>query len=282
MIGVDQMARRREYRSRTLERGIAVLRCFGADSPELSLTEIVGRTGMPKATVFRILCTLCEAGMVVHDETHRRYRVGACALDLGTAFLQALRLPSIAAPYLERLAVECMESASAAILDGAQVVYVARAATRRWMSVNLQVGSRLPAYCTSMGRAMLAYRPWREVRALLARTTLVAYTPKTVTDLSRLAEILHAVRTHGYAVNDEELEIGLRSAAAPVLAGLDRALAALNVSAPSSRVSLEMLVEEFVPRLLQATREISDVLRRAAEAGADLDNPGTLPVARPR
>jgi IclR family pca regulon transcriptional regulator len=252
------------------------------DTPELSLTEIVGRTDIPKATAFRMLCTLCDAGMLEHDEASRRYRVGPHALDLGTAFLQALRLPSIAAPYLERLAGECMESASAAILDGAQVVYVARAATRRWMSVNLQVGSRLPAYCTSMGRIMLAYRPWTEVRALLARTPLVAYTPKTVTDLDRLAEILAAARATGYAVNDEELEIGLRSAAAPVMAAPGQASAAINVSAPSSRVSLDALVEEFVPRLVRTAEDISAVLRRAAGTGVDLGGLGGLLAWAPR
>lgn len=279
---VTGTARRREYRSRALERGIAVLRCFGVNTPELSLTEIVGRMGIPKATVFRILRTLCDAGMLERDEASGRYRVGPYALELGTAFLQALRLPSIASPYLERLAGECMESASAAILDEAQVVYVARAATRRWMSVNLQVGSRLPAYCTSMGRILLAYRPWEEVRALLARTPLVAYTPKTVTDLDRIEEILLMARAAGYAVNDEELEIGLRSAAAPILLAPGRALAAINVSAPSSRVSLDALVGEFVPRLVRTAEEISAALSRVAGAGADLSRFGALPAASPR
>jgi IclR family pca regulon transcriptional regulator len=272
VAGTVQRTVEHVYRVQSLQRGAAVLRCFTSQSPQLSLTDIVGRTGIPKPTAFRTLLALCESGLLDRDPATRKYHVGVCALDLCAAFLEALRLPGVAMPHLERLAHECMESASMAILDGVQVVYVARAATRRWMSAHLQVGSRLPAYCTSLGRVLLAYRPWRETKALLARERLLPHTPKTVTDLGRLAEILAEVRVKGYSINDEELELGLRSAAAPIRLGPDKAFAAVNVSTPSARVSLGVLVDEFVPKLVQTARSISEAMEKIARVGVDVAN----------
>ena len=229
------------------------------------------KTGIPKATTFRILSVLCTAGLLEHDPALRRYRVAVHALDLSAAYLETLRLPSLASPYLEALADQCMESSSMAVLDEAEVVYVARAATRRWMSLNLQVGSRLPAHCTSMGRVLLAYRSWNEVEDLLTLVPPVAYTPKTVTDISRLREILAEVRATGFAVNEEELELGLRSAAAPVTVGQE-VLAAINISTSTSRTSLDVLIGEFVPKLVNTTREVSEAITRVVRVGRNALN----------
>jgi IclR family pca regulon transcriptional regulator len=188
-----------------------------------------------------------------------RYRLHLKALDLGSAFLGSLKLPSLALPHLEALARDTMEAASMGVLDGAEVVYIARAATRRWMSTNLQVGSRLPAYCTSLGRAILAYLPLEEARRLLQGVSMTAHTEYTVTEPEVLLRMLGEVRRRGYAWNNEELEIGLRSVAAPVRRA-GGVVAAINVSAASARISADRMETEFVPRLLEAAEKVSHAI----------------------
>lgn len=147
-----------------------------------------------------------------------------------------------------------------AVLEGSSIVYVARAATKRWMSTNLQVGSRLPAFCTSLGRAILAYKPFNEVKGILSKVKLTSYTPYTITELKTLDKILVKTRQDGYVINDQELEVGLRSAAAPIRETSGKVIASINISMASARVPLEMLQKEFIPHLLATAKEISRVL----------------------
>lgn len=237
---------------------------------------------LPKGTVHRYVSTLQKLGYLSQDGNRGRYKLTIKVLDLGFSALNSLSFPNIALPYLERLAHSCQESASMAVLEGSEVVYVARAATKRWMSTNLQVGSRLPAYCTSMGRVLLAYKPWDEVAELLKDQELIAYTPYTVTDLAKLKEILAKVREDGYAVNDQELEVGLRSAAAPVRGGGGEIIAAINISMAAARVSHEVLQEKFIPCLLDTAKEISRALgfRSLSDTQTKVTGSGIVKIKR--
>jgi IclR family transcriptional regulator, pca regulon regulatory protein len=255
----SETGRRRRYELKTLYRGLEVLNCFTPPTSRLTLQEVGHRLHWPKSTAYRFVAALVEMGYLIQDPSTRQYRLSIKLLDLGFGCLQGLGIPTIALPYLEELAQQCQESSSMSVLDGSDVLYVARAATRRWMSVTLQVGSRLPAYCTSMGKVLLAALPWSEVQQRLGGVQLVKCTPKTIVSLDLLKRELARVREQGYAINDEELEIGLRSAAAPVYGAAHAVFAAVNISTSSSRVSRAALVTQFVPRLLRTSRAISDL-----------------------
>lgn len=252
--------KRKKYRIKALSRGLEILQCFSSTASALKLKDIAHKLNLPEVTVFRYISTLQDLGYLAKDESTKSYRLTIKVLDLGFSALNNLSFPQIALPYLEELAQKCQESASMAVLEGSEIVYVARAATKRWMSTNLQVGSRLPAFCTSLGRALLAYKPFTEVERILGKEKFTPYTPYTVTNIKALKEILAKVRQDGYAINDQELEIGLRSSAAPVRGAEGKVIASINVSMASARVSLEMLKEEFVPHLLTTAKEISRVL----------------------
>jgi IclR family transcriptional regulator, pca regulon regulatory protein len=249
------------YFVRALAQGLAVLEQFDAAGGALSLMEVSRGLGCTKATAFRHLATLVELGYLEVDAPTRRYRPSVRALRLGAAYLSALSLPELAAPVLERLSARLGESTNLAVLDGAEVVYVARVGSKRILSTNLRVGSRLPAYCTSMGKVLLAWLDEPRLRAALAATRFERVTPRTVTSAARLRPILRLVRQRGWAVNDQELDLGLRSCSAPVLDRGGAAVAALNVSASSAQASLEELEQRFVPAVVEAAREITQVVR---------------------
>ncbi|HTT72283.1 MAG TPA: IclR family transcriptional regulator C-terminal domain-containing protein [Anaeromyxobacteraceae bacterium] len=260
----------RSYLIRSLVHGLEVLEQFGGSPRGLTLTEISRALGRGKATTFRYLATLTELGYLDLEPESRRYRPAVRALRLGGAYLAALSLPELAAPHLERLARELGESANLAVLDEGEVVYVARVGARRILSTNLQVGSRLPAHCTALGKVLLAHLPPAEQARRLARLPLAPFTPRTLTSLPRLREALAAVRARGYALNDQELDLGLRSCAAPVLDRRGAVVAAVNVSASSARVSRHGLETRYVPAVRRTARELSALLvglRREGEEG---------------
>jgi IclR family pca regulon transcriptional regulator len=244
----------------SLERGLAVLQVFSSDAPSLTLSETATRAGVTRATARRILLTLERLGYVRSDG--RRFSLTPRVLRLGYAYLSSLGLWQLAEPHMEQLAELTHESCSAATLDGTSLVYVARVPARRVMAISLRVGSRLPAYPTSMGRVLLADLPPAELDDYFRRATLERLTPGTVTDERRLRRLLDQVRQQGYALVDQELEDGVRSIAAPIRGRDGRALAALNVSGHAGRVSVEQLREEFLPHLLHATKLIGDEAAR--------------------
>ena len=235
-----------------LVRGLAVIRCFDAEAPELTLSEVARRSGTSRATARRVLHTMLSLGDV--DSDGRLFRLRPTVLELGWSFLASLRLPELVQPHLERLSAEVGESSSVAVLDGTDVVYVARVATRRLMTVGIHVGTRFPAYATAMGRAILAASGAEEQERVLAASELDALTSRTVTDTERLRERLAGVAERGYALNDQELELGLRSLAVPVHGRDGRVVAAVNVSTHVTRGSVEDTVADLLPPLL-ATRE---------------------------
>jgi IclR family pca regulon transcriptional regulator len=235
-----------------------VLQVFSHDRPALTVSEVARLTGITRATARRILLTLEKLGHVRSDG--RLFSLTPRVLSLGWAYLSSLNLWEVAQPLMEDLVEETRESCSAAALDLPDIVYVARVPTRRIMAIALGVGTRLPAHPTSMGRVLLADLPDDELDRYLAETPLVRFTEHTITDPERLRATLHEVRVNGWALNDEELEIGLRSIAAPIRGAGGRTTAALNVSAAASRVSTPELESRFLPALLRTADQISESL----------------------
>src|ERR1700735_5084925 len=198
----------------SLDRGLAVIKAFGPDRDRLSLSEVARATGLTRAATRRFLLTLVKLGYVRSDG--RQFSLRPRVLELGYAYLSGLALPDVAAPHLEELVARLRESSSISVLDGHHVVYVVRVPTKRIMTVAISVGTRFPAYATSMGRVLLAALSPDELERYLAEAKLEPLTDRTVTDADRLREILAAVAEQGYAIVDQELEEGLRAVAAPI------------------------------------------------------------------
>ena len=239
-------------------KGLAVLEAFGRGHERLTIAEAARLTQLDRATSRRCLLTLERLGYAVHDG--KTFALTARVLSLGQAYLAATPLPEQVQPFLDRLAATVQESCSCSVLDGTEIVYVARAAQRRVMSIGLGVGSRLPAYCASMGRVLLAALPNDEVAAVLARTTIRPLTPRTRTDPDELLREIAAVRTQGYAIIDEELEIGLRSLAVPIRNGAGRVVAAINTGVQAGRVDVDHLRSTILPALLDVQRRLALVV----------------------
>jgi IclR family pca regulon transcriptional regulator len=250
----------------SLERGIAVIQVFSREHPALTLSEVARLTGMTRATARRILITLEKLGHVRSDG--RLFSLTPRVLTLGWAYLSSLNLWEIAQPLMEDLVEETHESCSAATLDLPDIVYVARVPTRRIMTITLGIGTRLPAYATSMGHVLLADLPQDELDEFLARGVFVRYTDNTLTDRGALRAELARVRQQGWALVDQELEVGLRSIAAPIRGANGRTIAAMNVSAAAARVSKQTLRETFLPALLRTADQISASLARGAPSGS--------------
>ena len=237
-------------------KGLKVIEAFGEAHPRLTITDIAGITGLDRATARRCLLTLHELDYADYDG--KFFQLTPRILRLGHAYLSATPLPRLIQPSLDALSEKVGQSASASVLDGAEIVYVARAAQRRVMSINLMAGSRLPAYCASMGRVLLAALPEAEARDLIDASELKANTINTITDPDRLMAVLARVRTDGYAVIDQELEIGLCSIAVPLENARGRVVAALNIGAPAALVPAADMPERYLPAL----REVQVALRK--------------------
>lgn len=236
----------------SLARGLAVLRAFGEAQGPLSVTEAARRAGISRAAARRCLETLARLGYV--ERIERLYHLRPKALELGYAFLASEPLPRTLQPVLEQIRDELGEASSAAVLEDTEVVYIARAPARRVLSVNLAVGSRLPAWCTSMGRVLLAALPPEERRTVLERSAIRPFTTRTVTDRAMLEAILERVAEQGYALVDQELEAGLRSIAVPVRDPTGRVVAAINVGVHAERWTPDAMRGRILPVLLKAAQ----------------------------
>jgi IclR family transcriptional regulator, pca regulon regulatory protein len=245
----------------SLERGLSVIRAFDAEHRELGLSEVARATGLTRAAARRFLLTLVALGYMHFDGG--RFSLRPRVLELGFAYLSSLSLPELAAPHMEQLVTQLNESSSISVLDDTDVVYVARVPTRRIMSITLAVGARLPAYATSMGRVLLAALPDGELDERLARIDVRALTPRTVKSRAELRKVLEQVRRQGYAVTDQELEQGLRSAAVPIHDASGATIAALNVSVHASRASMQELRTRFVPPARAAAAAIDAEVRKS-------------------
>jgi IclR family pca regulon transcriptional regulator len=243
----------------SLERGLAVMRAFDGEHPELTLSEVARIAGLTRAAARRFLLTLVELDYM--QLAAGRFSLRPRVLDLGYAYLSSLSLPEMAQPHMEALVAKVNESCSISVLDDTDIVYVVRVPTRRIMSITLSVGTRLPAYATSMGRVLLAGLPEAELEDRMARIEMRRLTARTVTSPEALGKVLLTVRKQGYALVDQELEEGLRSVAVPILGPAGAVSAALNISVHASRASMTIVRREFLPPALETARAIEDDMR---------------------
>lgn len=241
-----------------LAKGLRVIEAFSAERPRLSIAEAAEAADLDRATARRCLLTLSELGYAAYDG--KFFTVTPRVLRLGTGCLATMPLPRIVQPTLDRLSEEIGQSTSVSILDESEIVYVARAAQSRVMSIALMPGSRLPAYCTSMGRVLLAALPPEEARKVLEASPRTACTERTVTDIEALMGELETVRGQGFATIDQEVEIGLRSIALPLRNIRGKTIAALNVGLAVTAEPLSDMVARYLPALKAVQSELSDML----------------------
>ena len=239
-------------------KGLSVIEAFDREHESLTIADVARITGLDRATARRCLFALERIGYAQSDGRH--FRLTPRVLRLGFAYLSATPLARLAQPYLDRLSDYTQESCSIAVLDDTEIVYVARASQRRVLSIGLNVGSRLPAYCTSMGRVLLASLPEAEARSILDRSERRKLTRHTVTDLEQLMEILQDVGRDGFATIDEELEVGLRSIAIPLRNNRGCVMAALNIGAQAARIEHETMLKGFLPAMRQAQSELARLM----------------------
>ncbi|AVO52396.1 IclR family transcriptional regulator [Ectopseudomonas mendocina] len=247
----------------SLARGLAVINAFQERKRHLTIAQISHRTEIPRAAVRRCLYSLMKLGYVTTDG--RTYSLLPKVLTLGHAYLSSTPLAVSAQPFLDRLSEQLHEACNLATLEGEQVLYLARSAIpQRLISVDLSVGSRLPAYCTSMGRILLAALDDDQLQDYLAHAELQAKTSRTLHTPDALWECLQRVRHQGWCIVDQELEQGLRSLAVPVYDSAGHVLAAMNISTHAGRVPVAELEKRYLPLMLSASRELSGQLFRPA------------------
>jgi IclR family transcriptional regulator, pca regulon regulatory protein len=242
----------------SLARGLRVIESFEGHHDGRSINEISQSTGLSRAAIRRILLTLELLGYV--ERSRQVYRLKTQVLRLGFSYLSSSSVVEAARPVLEHITEQLHESCSMSMLDGGQIVYVVRSAASRVLAAGLSVGSRLPAYCTSMGRVLLAALPDEDLAEYLRNLKPRAYTPKTLTRVSQIKRTILEVRKNGYAIVDEELEAGLRSIAVPVSTRANRVVAAINVGTHISRIDREALMERCLPALQQGARSLRNML----------------------
>lgn len=250
---------RRENHVQSLERGLKILHAFDLENPEMTLSQIAGKTGLSRAAARRFLFTLEELGYVHMDG--RSFRLSIKVLDFGYSYLSSLSLPEIAQPHLESLTRIVHESASASVLDGHDIVYIARVPVRKIMSIRIGIGTRMPAHFTSMGRVMLADKSASELKLYFANIQLDKYTEFTRTKKTEILAEIARVREQGWAIVDQELEFGLRSIAVPITSLDGRVVAAINVSTTTQSYSLDEMKKKILPKIQDAAYAISQDLK---------------------
>lgn len=243
----------------SLARGLTVIEAFSGNRHRPTTAVLSAQTGLSRAAVRRCLYTLKRLGFVDSDD-ERHFYLRPSVLSLGYSYLYSTPLANATQPVLERVSRLLRESCSIATLEGDDIVYVARSPVTRIMSVDLRIGSRLPAFCTSMGRVLLANTTPEKLRVYIARLTLKRYTDRTIVSKEKLLRSLQTVKRAGYAIVDQELEIGLLSIAVPVWDSSGTVVAALNASTHAQRVSRQDVQTRFLPALLATAQELSLLL----------------------
>jgi IclR family pca regulon transcriptional regulator len=240
----------------SLARGLIVIQAFTQQSPQMTISQLSVKTGLSRAAVRRCLYTLTKLGFA-GAEDGSRYSLRPRMLTLSHTYTASNTLSTAAQPILERMSSALRESFSVATLDGEDIVYIARTQVSRLMAVDLHIGSRLPAYCTSMGRVLLAYLPTEQLEQYLVKANLIPHTTRTVTSVEKLRLALRNVRRNGYALVDQEYEVGLRSLAVPVYTASGRVVATVNLSGNAPRLSVLEMQSRYLNHLRNAANELS-------------------------
>lgn len=260
-MAVTQPGRSGTAYSQSLERGLAILSAFRSGRPLLGVSDLAREVGLSRSTTHRYIATLAGLGYLQQDQPTRKYRLGPRVLDLGFSAINSMDVRELAAPHLQALSDETGHTVNMAVLDGADIVYIERCRTsrqgQREIDLNLHIGSRLPAYCTSLGKVLLAYLDPDELTAVLDRIRFLQRGPNTLTSSADLCSELQRVRVAGLAANNEELAYGLRSIAAPIRDRNGNVTAAINLAVHRSMVSLDSLVADLGPLLRRTAAEIS-------------------------
>jgi len=244
----------------SLARGLLVIQAFTPQTPHMTISQLAAKTNLSRAAVRRCLYTLSKLGFAgVEDGS--RYALRPRMMQLSNTYAASNPLSKAAQPILERMSASLRESFSVATLDGEDIVYIARSSASRVMSDDLHIGSRLPAYCTSMGRVLLAWLPSEQLEHYLAHIKLVSHTARTVSSTEKLRLVLRNVRRQGYALVDQEYEVGLRSLAVPIYSPTGRVTATLNLSGSSPRMPVYEMQSRFLPHLRHAATELGAFLR---------------------
>ena len=256
-----------------LERGFAVIRAFGSEGRGVTVTEVATRTGLTRAVARRYLLTLQDLECVM--QSGPTYTLTPKILELGFTYVSSLDFVKFAQPWMEAVVDKLRETCSLGVLDGNDVIYVGRVPAKRIMSINLVIGSRLPAHATSMGKVLLAYLDSDSLEAFLSRSPLVRLTAQTICEPSRLRQHVLEIRGRGYAISDQETEDGIRTIAVPVFNRMNQALAAINVSSHAARVSTRDVRRMYLPILAEAARDITRALGGRPElvVAGDTDAP---------
>jgi len=271
-------AEARTSTSQSLERGLAILSSFSSGRQLIGVSELARELALTRSTTHRYVATLARLGYLQQDAGTRKYSLGPRVLELGFTAINSMELRHVAAPHLQRLCDETGHTVNMGILDDVDVVYVERCRASRSrqseIDLDLHVGSRLPAYCTSLGKVLLAFLPDDERDEIVSRIEFARRGPNTLTSKATLLADLERVRATGIAVNNEELAYGLRSVAVPVLSGDGKAVAAVNLAAHRAMASLDDLVARLGPLMQRTAAEIS------AQLGYRSDRPGAVPSIR--
>jgi IclR family pca regulon transcriptional regulator len=247
--------------SQSLERGLAILSSFASDRPLVGVSELSRELDLSRSTAHRYVATLAKLGYLQQDPDSKRYRLGPRVLDLGFSAINSMDVREISAPHLRQLSDETGYTVNLAILDGTDVVYIERCRSarpgQREIDLNLHVGARLPAYCTAMGKAILAFVPDDRLDEIVEKIDFAKRGPNTLTSAGAFRVELAKVRELGVAVNDEELAYGLRSIAAPIRSRSGEVLAALNLAVHRTMVSIDELIARYGPVVAQTAHDIS-------------------------
>jgi PcaR/PcaU/PobR family beta-ketoadipate pathway transcriptional regulator len=239
----------------SVSRALSILELFSDKRPSLSVSEVAELTGLNRATCYRFCQTLRQLGYL-EELGGGRFRPGLKAVSLAHSALSSRELPELALPYLRRLRDDIGETVNMGLLDDTEVVYVARVLSDHLISLRLYVGSRLPAYASSLGRSILAFLPPEDAESIIDRSDLEALTGHTITSRKRLTAELKKIREQGYALNDQEVANGLRGVAAPVLNEAGKPIAAINISIPHPLKGPEEIENELAPKVMATAREI--------------------------
>ena len=257
-MAVEQARTRPAYYIQSLERGLLVLRAFDRDHPSMTVSQAAKRTGLTRGTAQRFLRTLNDLGYVDFDG--KNFQLRPRVLNLGFAYLESHDVWETVEPFVKEVVRQLNESCTVGVLDSPDVIYVCRVQARRMVNAVLTVGSRIPANASSLGQTLLAYLDPEELDQYFATQTLTAPTPNTVTDPDKLRKILHQIRLNGWALGDQEYEVGVRSISVPLIDRQGKVIAAMMVVAPASRATKPQLIKSFLPVLQEQAERASEAL----------------------